>query len=386
MISFSLSSVVISVLCCNMLIVLLSIIVCSNRLLIRIRLRSLLVCIAIILMRMLLPCELPISHNIYYPPWLSLKISDLLCDRTGPGGISFTIAQILLIIWISGFVFLMMCYFIKSDKLYRFITIHGTDISKTDHIKETIQDLMSLVPIHQRVNIYEARFINEPCIIQLKKCYFILLPSDIPFSDIELKSILTHEWMHAADHDLLIRTIVHIICIIYWWNPLCFLLEKQVGQFLELQTDSNIQKNCFIDLHAYLSSLISIASKLSKKGRPLSPTGLNYSTASGKLLQMRFDSLIKRNGHLSKSLGYGLTTLTLIIFTLSYVYIFEPGVYDSEITEGTFSLTSENTYAVKKDDGTYDIYFQNEYWENVDSLQYYPEKMHIYKEGESCCE
>lgn len=62
----------------------------------------------------------------------------------------------------------------------------------------------------------------------------------------------------------------------------------------------------------------------------------------------------------------------------SYIYIFEPWYISPEDLEGVFQLTSENSYAVQQDDGTYNIYYNDDYLENTDSLEYYPDDMVVY--------
>ena len=47
-------------------------------------------------------------------------------------------------------------------------------------------------------------------------------------------------------------------------------------------------------------------------------------------------------------------------------------------SEGTFELTAENSYAVQLNDGTYNIYYNNDYLENTSSLEYYPDGMVVY--------
>lgn len=55
------------------------------------------------------------------------------------------------------------------------------------------------------------------------------------------------------------------------------------------------------------------------------------------------------------------------------------GVPDEVNDSRIFSLMEENSYAIINDNGTYDLYFNGEYLDTVDSLKEY-ENTHIYKE------
>ena len=56
----------------------------------------------------------------------------------------------------------------------------------------------------------------------------IYLP-DIEFSDSELYYALLHECMHYLHKDLWVKLLIEIICAIYWWNPLIYLLKYNIS-------------------------------------------------------------------------------------------------------------------------------------------------------------
>ena len=53
-------------------------------------------------------------------------------------------------------------------------------------------------------------------------------------------------------------------------------------------------------------------------------------------------------------------------------------MYPEHVAETDTYLNSKNIFIVKNKDNTYDIYFKGEFFETVDSLEYYPEDCKIY--------
>ena len=81
MLNFSFSSVLISILCCNILIIFLSVIFSSHKILLNIGFQSLNFILLIIFFRLLFPLELPVTTNIDFPGNLSRFITMILRDR-----------------------------------------------------------------------------------------------------------------------------------------------------------------------------------------------------------------------------------------------------------------------------------------------------------------
>ena len=65
---------------------------------------------------------------------------------------------------------------------------------------------------------------------------YILLP-EIEFTDDELRVILLHEWKHILDKDHLTGKIVEVICLLFWWNPLVYILARNFRFAQQLKCD-----------------------------------------------------------------------------------------------------------------------------------------------------
>jgi len=86
----------------------------------------------------------------------------------------------------------------------------------------------------------------------------------------------------------------------------------------------------------------------------------------------------KRKNHL---LNYTLLVIALTINVLSYAFILEAYYTPKEVGESSMNVTEDAFYAISKEDGTYDIYYNGILIENTDSLEYH-KGIHIYTEKE----
>lgn len=100
--------------------------------------------------------------------------------------------------------------------------------------------------------------LKSPIIYGLwKPC--ILIPNTLELSETEWRYVLLHEVNHYRHKDLYIKFLLHIICIIYWWNPFCRFLKNDTDTILEIRIDQTLANN---PAHTaeYLSCLLKTAS------------------------------------------------------------------------------------------------------------------------------
>lgn len=129
-----------------------------------------------------------------------------------------------------------------------------------------------------------APFIHAPAILGLGRPK-ILMP-ETEYTEEEIYFILKHEILHHYHHDMLVRILCEILCIVFWWNPLVFLIQKQITRALEIRVDrcltagfSNEEKI------SYMECIV----KSMKAGRQ-SNTGLmiTFATQKGNVMKKRF--------------------------------------------------------------------------------------------------
>ncbi|QUO33522.1 M56 family metallopeptidase [Faecalicatena sp. Marseille-Q4148] len=70
----------------------------------------------------------------------------------------------------------------------------------------------------------------------------IYLP-DLELDESEWRLIINHEIQHIRNHDTLIKMIILVITMIFWWNPIMLLLWKKMDHFLEMRCDTMLLKS-----------------------------------------------------------------------------------------------------------------------------------------------
>ncbi len=60
----------------------------------------------------------------------------------------------------------------------------------------------------------------------------------------ELRYVLLHEYTHFLNHDTVVKLLVTLFCIIFWWNPVVYLLQKDLEQNLEIKCDLSLHEHC----------------------------------------------------------------------------------------------------------------------------------------------
>ncbi len=118
--------------------------------------------------------------------------------------------QFLLLAWIIVSILLFFHYIFVLCKLNK-------NTEKIISISRRLEDMNCEYPI------YQTNFVNVPTIFATKKTIFL---PELDYSSQELNDILVHETQHINNHDLLIKQLINILSIIYWWNPFVYMYKS----------------------------------------------------------------------------------------------------------------------------------------------------------------
>lgn len=85
--------------------------------------------------------------------------------------------------------------------------------------------------------------ISTPCIIGIRKRYIVIPAYMIAFFDEEeIGFILEHEFYHVKHRDLLRKLLVLFLNCLNWFNPLYYLLMKNLSEWTEAACDEDVTK------------------------------------------------------------------------------------------------------------------------------------------------
>lgn len=152
---------------------------------------------------------------------------------------AFLVSDLLLLVWAVGSILLFAQFLIRYHRRKR-------DIDRLP--KQENQVLQKILDELQRGNkrpipiqVLCCSGLSTPCGIGLLRRQ-ILLPSQ-EYTEEELFHILSHELQHFQTHDLLVKWMIRVFQCLFWWNPLVYLLGKDMDQVLEIKCDLSVVKN-----------------------------------------------------------------------------------------------------------------------------------------------
>ena len=86
--------------------------------------------------------------------------------------------------------------------------------------------------------------ISTPCTVGIRNKY-IMIPSYMinAFEEKEIEFILEHEFYHIVNNDVLRNFLIMILSCLNWFNPLYYLLRKNLSEWAEIVCDREVTKN-----------------------------------------------------------------------------------------------------------------------------------------------
>ena len=292
--------------------------------------------------------------------------------------VNITVLTGLLSVWGLGSAFLLTRFVVTLVKTYMVIS----SLPTTDD-EQVIRIVKEVCSSRKSVKVIKSRSVDVPMALG----YFsptILLP-DVIVSDQEFRYMISHEWNHFKHGDLWIKLIVNIICIIWWWNPLVYLLKRNLDHVLEMKCDMYVTENMdILECSEYFQMIVDVCSgKIGNKNN-LSSSELTARLASAKsdkqLLQRVEIGLNYKPHKYDVLIKVAFFTVMIGTFLLSYVFIIQPAefpndnpeLYNSETDGEIFGITMEDSYLVDNGDGTYSFYSNDVYLYDVTDINSEP--------------
>ena len=188
--------------------------------------------------RMFFSVELPFAAVICAPSLMN-PLHDVNEANLSMMDGAFLVSDLLLLVWAVGSILLFAQFLIRYHRGKR-------DIDRLP--KQENQVLQKILDELQRGNkrripiqVLCCSGLSTPCGIGLLRRQ-ILLPSQ-EYTEEELFHILRHELQHFQTHDLLVKWMIRVFQCLFWWNPLVYLLGKDMDQVLEIKCDLSVVKN-----------------------------------------------------------------------------------------------------------------------------------------------
>ncbi len=280
--------------------------------------------------------------NDFYD-WFYLKPSTL-------GPFTFHVHIVLLTVWMAVALPLLGSFMGKYHIAVKRVLKRG--VIPFPQGQAVLQRVAKGGPGPEKIKVFFCRDIDIPMGIGLIR-RSILLPEG-SYEEGELEYILLHEYTHFRNHDLLVKFMLYTFCCVYWWNPLVYLIRRDIDGLLEIKCDLVVTKEMTEAKKArYLEVILQSLKKSESKKYRLQCAAM---LASGKYaceMKERFQIVMGKQKR-SRKAGICFVILGLVLFAASYLFVVQPR-YDSPPPDP--GVTDERTiiegYIVKKEDGKY---------------------------------
>ena len=332
----------------------------DNKVILQLDTRFLLVCMLVIMCRLLIPVESPLTNSIAVS-----KIYPEICrffrrtvSVTSPSGMK--IRTILKYIWVVG-AFIALVRLVKSyGEIRKEI---GTYMEiKNPHMLEVMEKVNQQYKHPVAFRLLHVENGSTPCVFGiLKPC--IIIP-DIEVTEKELEFIFTHEMRHFYRGDLWIKLVSEVFKAVYWWNPFAYILCKLIAQTQEINVDFSVMRELTeaetLDYSACLVKLTREREEHKKEEKWL----MSFQTESALLLSKRvkliMDNLQTSTKKTIASIMLSVVMVGLIVICPN-VLSFEPyAIPEADVGESV-GLRDDKMFYLKNADGTYSLYIGGEY-------------------------
>ena len=378
MIHLSFSSVLMTVLMSNLMLVLIAVCFRNEKVMAGIGYKLLTMFCILTLARLLIPLELPFAKTIILPEIVSYILTAFQHPYGSFLGIDLSLWTAFCIIWFIGVIVYWVKFSWVHGKVKSFFCTYGTNVTNEEPYASILKELCSERQ-RRKIKILQTHEIGSPAILGLFRPK-ILLPMDVDVTKEDTICAIKHEVYHYAHHDLWVRTITKCLTLVYWWNPYCRQLNKRIDTVQEMRIDDAFMKTGSLEAMKYVLSIYHHATDKDPE---------EDDDLSASLCSPERSSLHKRlymMWHHGEKKKHPLCIVTLLLMAClyigSYLVIPEASFYEPEIQESYIS-TRDSIYAIENEEGGYDIYRTNGiFLETADTLEYYHWNIPVYSSEE----
>lgn len=330
--------------------------------------RLLALCCIAIMIRALIPLEFPFSQTIRVSRGLP-SIRDMLKYPLAIGNFSVKISWFLFFLWVFAALILISKKLLLYFRMQK--TIRRLPDCREEEITNIMRELYKKYPSARHIKVVRTDMNISPLAAGIRNPV-ILLPV-CHFNDTEYRMILEHELLHCIRHDIPVKFAADILCSVYWWNPLFYLLRRRIFEWIELGNDRQLTASFSPEEKAaYMQCLLSTAQNICNSPVPFT---LSFNNHEGKELDRRIHLIgefqpikpgIERIALVGLlALLWGFTSFTLEPYALP-----EDGP--------CVIFNRDNSYIIQCGD-VYEIYYQNELYITMDSIEYLNPDIPIYQ-------
>ncbi|MCM1057636.1 MAG: M56 family metallopeptidase [Firmicutes bacterium] len=200
---------------------------------------------------------------------LTRRIFDAASDTpvnhtyTYNNGPALSVAVILFVFWLLGVILVLGFHIICYVSYVR--RINRQNINADRQETELLNDLLKG---KKPLPLYKNQMVEIPILIGFFRPAIIL--PDKKYEDVKLRNILMHEITHRKRHDIFVKWLLIFAGAIHWFNPLVYLVRREINKVCELACDESVIKRFDPgEMQQYGDTLIAVAADSIRK-KPVS--------------------------------------------------------------------------------------------------------------------
>ena len=307
--------------------------------------------------RLFLPLEFPhtliAADGVIYPHIYNLltRERDMLANKP--------LVLILCAAWLLGFCELLFRYIRQYRKaIYSVEHYAGQWDERTNALLEQVQQQTG-----RKITVQGYTALNIESAFGMGVLHKRIILPDRDYTETELRYVLLHEYTHFLNHDTVVKLLVTLFCMIFWWNPVVYLLQKDLEQTLEIKCDLSVARTLDEqERAAYLRTILSLMKQTGRKHRlPFMATALFQADAQTEIkerfvLVMTYSA--QRHRHTASVI---LTGVFILLLIASYAILPQPKFKAPKSTEPQIiDFNSDTAYIEQNHAGEYWLCIQNE--------------------------
>jgi beta-lactamase regulating signal transducer with metallopeptidase domain/Leucine-rich repeat (LRR) protein len=199
--------------------------------------------------------------------------------------------RILLSLWLGG---ALVCAFVSLKRIVRFETMLKATQPASERLQRVAREIADKFHVRRLPDVRSIEWIDVPLLWCAGRRPTIVLPVRLTaeFGEEQSAMILAHEMAHLRRRDHWVRVAELIVSAVYWWNPLVWLIRRQIHAAEELCCDAWVRLAFPNREKAYAEALLK-AAELTNSPRP-SLCVLPVSPFLGSLsLKARIEMILK---------------------------------------------------------------------------------------------
>ncbi|MFC5050342.1 M56 family metallopeptidase [Rubritalea spongiae] len=216
---------------------------------------------------------------------------------------AWSLPTLLLSYWIVGSTLTLTFYIIQAVQLSQWV--HRTESIDSGYLFNELELATQQSNLKRSPSLHISSEAHSPVVTGLFHPTIILPQYATNWDRSTLHMVYIHELGHIQRKDLWLSLAAQLNCVLYWWNPLVWMLKNSLRYQCEFAVDASVIAKG-TDSKSYISALCNVAEEMLKH-RPLLSSTLSMTYQA--TLRKRVNSLIKRQRSLHP---FTFTSLTLL--------------------------------------------------------------------------